>query len=263
MHTNPRQSAITKIVLHDNEGPEGINSAFDLAVYLHNNGPDGGGYQATCDDKLCVMVVPDDQVCWANGAINETSIDVCVVGYAAQTPEQWADAFDKSALEKMAQWVATKCTYYAIPAVLLQGNDLHDPNKRGITTHGLLTAAGYAGTQGHTDPGVNFPLAAFIARVNQILNPPIDWGAIARIHSWVLRLTATPLKEGDRSADVATLAEWLAANGQDPGSGDAYGVKVAAAVARFKAQWALDNRDGSVCGADCANALVKHAAHPA
>lgn len=261
MHTSPRQSAITKIILHDNEGPEEINSAFDLAVYLHNNGPTGGGYQFTVDQFHAVRVQPDNLVCWANGAVNETSVDICFVGYANQTAAQWADAYSKGELEIAAQQVAAWCQEYNIPAVLLTGDQLHSVNTRGISTHGLLTAAGYQGTEGHTDPGLNFPLAAFIARVETIVHPPvpIDWGAIAKIKAWVDRLTAKPLRYGDRSPDVVDLQAWLLVNDFDAGRGDAYGREVEAGVARFKAEWALDNRDGAVCGGTCAAALVKHA----
>lgn len=261
MHTQPRQSAVTKIVLHDNEGPEGVNSAFDLSVYLHNNGPSGGGYQFVVDQFHAVRVQPDNVVCWANGAVNETSVDICRIGYAAATAAEYLTAYDKGELELMAQQVASWCQAFNIPAVLLQGTDLHNVNTRGITTHGLLTAAGYAGTEGHTDPGPNFPLAAFIARVEAILHPPvvIDWGAIAKIQAWIERLTKTPLKLHDISPDVYDLQAWLLVNGQDAGHGDAYGIQVEGGVARFKAQWALPNRDGAVCGGTCAAALVKHA----
>jgi len=261
MHTNPRQSAITKIILHDNEGPEGINAAFDLAIYCHNNGPNGGGYQCAVDQTVCARIQPDNVVCWANGAVNETSVDICFIGYAAQTAAEWADAYSKGELEVAAQQVAAWCKEYNIPPVLLQGIDLHSVNTRGISTHGLLTAAGYAGTDGHTDPGPNFPLMAFIGRVANIVTPPkpIDWGAIAKIQAWIERLTKTPLRYGDISPDVYDLQAWLLVNGQDAGHGDAYGIQVEGGVARFKAQWALENRDGAVCGGACAAALVQHA----
>jgi hypothetical protein len=170
MHTEPRAGGIFKIVLHTNEGPEGENSAQGLATYLLNNGPDGGGYQVTFDDHHTITVQPDNVVCWANGGVNHESIDGCIVGYAAQTPAEWDDAFDRGAIEQAAQWFAAKCTQYGIPARRLTPQEVATPGARGICGHGDVTLAGFPGSQGHTDPGPNFPWPKFLARINVILD---------------------------------------------------------------------------------------------
>lgn len=266
MHTEQRTQPIRYVVLHDNEGPEGAGSAQQLASYLLNNGPDGGGYQATFDDLHTVTVQPDSQVCWANGAINSVSVDGCIVGYASQTPQQWADQFDAGspgvpgAIEEAARWFASRCRLYGIPPVHVTGSQLHDPDGRGICTHGDLTAAGYPGTEGHTDPGGNFPIGQFVARVAQILTPvpPVDWGALAALLAWQKRVAVRPLQYGNRSGDVQTMNDLLVKLGYLAKSGNFYGLRSWAAVHAFKQahHWSAGTATGRVFGGYAAQAIL-------
>lgn len=242
MHTQQRTRPPFKLVLHDNEGHEGPNSAAGLRSYLLGNGPNGGGYQATFDDRNIVTVVGDDIVCYANGAINHESLDGCIVGFASQSAADWADLFDKGdghsipgAIENAAQWFALKCRQYGIPAAHLTGAALHDPNAKGICTHGDLTRAGFSGTDGHTDPGDQFPIDAFIARVANIISPPIDWQGVKRLERWRQSVNVQMLQFGDKGPRVQILNDLLKAHGfLAAPSGDAYGIRTWWGVAQFK-----------------------------
>lgn len=257
MHTEPRTGPITKIGVHTNEGPEGENSAAGLAGYLLANGADGGGYQVTFDNRHTIDVQPDSIVCWANGGVNHESIDGCFVGYARQTAAEWDDLFSRGELEQAAQWVAKKCVQYGIPAVRLTPAQLHDPNAKGVFGHCDVTAAGFPNANGHTDPGPNFPWAKFLARVNEIITPPIDWKALARLVAWKKRVSAHPLHEGDESKDVSTLKALLTNHGYAVGNlSPLYGGHLVDAVAAWKLAEQLSNHDGTVFGAEAANALL-------
>lgn len=265
MHTEARTRPPFKLVLHDNEGPETINSAVGLRNYLLRNGPDGGGYQATFDDRNTVIVVGDDIVCYANGAINHESLDGCIVGYASQTAADWADLFDAGdghgipgAIEEAAQWFASKCRQYGIPPVLLTGAALHDPNAKGITTHGLLTYAGYAGTDGHSDPGSGFPIDKFILRVASILSPPINWKGIQDLINWQKRVSIRALRYKDRNNDVKILNDLLVSLGLLAKTGDYYGLRTWWAVAGFKKRRRFPKpRTGKIFGKRGAIAILQ------
>lgn len=176
MHTSTRTRPIRIIGVHTNEGPETPRTSGEgLRDYLYNNGDRGGGYQAATDDDDVTNVQPDNVVCWANGAVNNESIDICIIGYAAQVPQEWDDAFDRGALRNAAMWVATKCLLYQIPPVRLTPQQLRNPASKGICGHGDLTAAGYLGTNGHTDPGAGFPWARFLQMVRKFMGiEPLD-----------------------------------------------------------------------------------------
>lgn len=264
MHTSTRTRPPFKLVLHDNEGPETVNSAAGLKNYLLRNGPDGGGYQAVFDDRNIVTVVGDNIVCYANGAINHESLDGCIVGYASQTSQDWADLFDAGgpgipgAIENAAQWFAGKCRQYGIPPVLLTGDALHDPNAKGITTHGLLTQAGYTGTDGHSDPGVQFPLDKFVQRVSNILSPPINWAAIGQLMRWEKRLKVRPLRAGDRGPDVKIMCDLLVAHGFLRKTSNRYGIRPRRALYYFKKSRGYKGKTltGKWCGGPAAAVLL-------
>ena len=205
MHTSPRSGPITKIGLHTNEGPEySGKSAEDLRGYLYRNGPRGGGYQAVVDDDSVAIVQPDDIVCWANGGVNHESIDLCFIGYAAQTEQQWNDEFDQDALRLGAQWVASKCKAYSIPAVRLTPNQLHDSNAKGIFGHIDVSNAGFPGSAGHYDPGVNFPWAKFLQLVRIALGQESPTAPPEETELMIIRAPKAQQKNANRPA-VARL----------------------------------------------------------
>lgn len=163
MHTQPRSGPIEVIVVHDNEGPRGPGAAQGLVNFLQTI---DGGYHAVSDNDVTLTAAADDIEVWGNGAINNRSLDICLIGYAS---EPWSDAGPE--IHQAAVWVAGKCQAYSIPPVWLDAQQLNTPGVKGLCTHWDLTLAGYVGTLGHTDPGQYFPRDPFLSEVKAILNP--------------------------------------------------------------------------------------------
>lgn len=266
MHTEPRTQTVRYLVIHTNEGPEYEGAAANLEHELLNNGPDGGGYNVVSDDQGLLEVQPDSTVCWANGAVNEVSLDICAVGYAGQSLGTWESPYDVAMLQHISEWLALKSREYGIPLTHATGGALTDGVSRGVCGHGDLTNAGYTGTEGHWDPGPNFPYQQVLANAQAILTPPAPpcdaacWQSIEAIQDWEQALAAKPLVVGDRGPEVQSLNGWLIANGAEGRvAGDAYSPLTKFYVADFKAKFGLPNRDGAIAGGAIAQALVAHA----
>lgn len=208
MHTEPRNGAsIDRVYLHTNEGPEVEGGARGLAGYLSHI---DGGYHVVVDDKETIVVAPDNLIVWAEGGDNTHSLSVCMIGYASQSLAEWSDPYSKQEFERAAQQVAAWCKMYSIPAVHVRpGAPGQAPTDRGIAEHADDHAPSSAG---HTDPGVGFPLTAFIQRVHDIMNP-VDWNAIKAALDWLARITKKPLRAGDHGPDVLFFKHLLVKHG--------------------------------------------------
>lgn len=254
MHTEPRNGAsIDRIYIHTNEGPEQAGGAIGLAHYLESNGPQGGGYHIVDGDVL-VRLVGDDIVVWGAGGDNEHTLHIVLEGYAAQTPQQWADAFSTGELGRAVQQVATWCKQYNIPVVRVRpGAPGQPPTDRGIAEH-ADDHSPYS--QGHTDPGTGLPIDAFIKLVAAVVSPPVDWAALAKLAAWEKAVAAKPLEYKQDRPEVVILKQLLERRGYHVEPGTVYGDFVSRAVAQFKAKAKLTNRIGEIVGADCAHALL-------
>lgn len=166
MRTSPRNGPIDLIVVHTNEGPQTEGGAQALADYLQTI---DGGYNAICDDKNTITVADDQTVVWGAGGVNERAIHVCLVGSANQTSLQWGDGYGIGEARQASQWVAGKCRQHGIPPVKLTPGQVA-AGVKGVCGHADVSAV-YAASQGHYDPGPNFPWAVFMASVSQMLDP--------------------------------------------------------------------------------------------
>lgn len=121
--------------------------------------------------------------------------------------------------------------------------------------------AGFSGSNGHTDPGPNFDVDAFVARVAAQLTPaaPIDWTALARLASWQKRVTDKPLRYRDRGPDVQLMNDLLLQKHLIKKSGDRYGLKSWSAVHKFKQanNWTKGTATGQKFGGAAAIAILK------
>lgn len=259
MHTEPRNGAsIDRIYLHTNEGPESEGGARNLVGYLSRI---SGGYNRVRDDKETVIAANDDMIVWAQGGDNTHCLSICIIGYSAQTGAEWGDPYSAAAIEGTAQEVAAWCRAYNVPATHVDPpGPGSTPIERGIAMHADDHAAA---SEGHTDPGVNFPITAFVARVNAILHPApvvkkpsISWRAAAALIAFLKAVTARPIKLGDRGPKVTKLNALLTKHGYHV-AGSAFGRATQIALHAFKEAHKLKNRDGKVCGRACLLALYK------
>lgn len=241
MHTAPRNGAsIDRIYVHTNEGPEGDHSAQGLAAYLQRI---DAGYHQIVDNTSTVICASDDQILYATGGDNTHSVSVCLIGYANQTAAQWADPYSKAEIERAAQVVANWCKRYALPVVRIRPGA--PPTDHGIGGHVDCTSPS---SGGHTDPGTYFPWASFLARVSEILRPPVDWVAIKKLIDWQVRVTHTPLRYQERSDDVTILKALLKSKGYYTLPGRLYGYNVRRAVHAYKLKNGWQDPDGTVVG---------------
>lgn len=250
MHIEPRNGAsIDRIYLHTNEGPQGEGAAQSLAGYLQTI---DGGYHVIVDDKSNVRCAGDDQVVYGEGGDNTNALAICMIGFSATN--DWTTPYSVAMVELAAQQVATWCKAYNVPVFHVQaGQPGLPPVERGIAEH-ADDHSPYS--EGHTDPGTNFPIATFVARVQAILTPQIDWVAVKALAEWQVRVSTHALHFLTHGPDVQTMNDLLVHRGYEKVSGDAYGIKAAQAVRFLKVVRQLSNRNGLVFGGDAAHALL-------
>lgn len=153
--TKPRNSPIDLIVLHD---PEGANTAQELYNFLQHI---DAGYHSLDDDQEEIICAADNQVVQGAGGVNSRALHICFVpGRTAWTREQWLT--HTAAIKRGAERAATWSKLHDIPLVWLTPAQVATPGVKGLCTHGDVTAAGYTASEGHTDPGPNFPRDVFL-----------------------------------------------------------------------------------------------------
>jgi N-acetyl-anhydromuramyl-L-alanine amidase AmpD len=155
-----RDRGITLIGIHTMEAPENENVAMAVANYFKT-------VQASShwcvDDKTRVRVVYDEDTAWTMPPTNSYSLNVEMAGYAAQSTHEWGDNYSQGTLDNAALCVAEWCKKYDIPVRHLSDAQIAAGDK-GLAGHVDVNRVFRDGD--HTDPGPNFPWAAFLNRVN-------------------------------------------------------------------------------------------------
>lgn len=252
MHAAPRTQPIRQVVFHVNVGPEVEGGARGLAGYLASNGPDGGGYHAIADDHELVVLAFDDVEVWGNGGINPTSLDVCIIGGADQSPAQWADPYSTAAIHNAAVWAAGKCAAYRLPIRRLAPAELPQGHA-GVCGHCDVSAAGYRNSAGHYDPGPWFPWTACLDTMTAVLAPPPP----NTLATFLTSLKAAQVSYGDHGPKVVKVQRALVRHGLHVLITGRYDPATAHAVAVFKADNGLKSRDPNHVGTAMLLALAK------
>lgn len=155
-----RGTPITLIGIHTMEAPEAGNTAENVANYFKT-------VQASAhwcvDDNSRVRVVNDEDSAWTMPPANHYSLNVEMAGYAAQTPQQWADAYSDETLDNAALCVAEWCVKHDIPVRHLTDSQI-GAHEKGIAGHVDVNRVFHGST--HTDPGPNFPWSKFLNMVH-------------------------------------------------------------------------------------------------
>jgi len=146
------------IVVHTNEaGPYAYQKfpgdARSLGKYLSQSHVQASYHK--CVDRngdVCRMLVDVDRA-WAAGNVgNNEGLHLCVLGWAAQSREEWL-SFPQQ-LDQVGREIAIWCKQEGIPADKLNAAQLKD-GTWGVAGHGDVAQA-WRETD-HTDPGPNFP----------------------------------------------------------------------------------------------------------
>lgn len=164
------------IVIHSAENQELPGQAAHLASWFAGPTAPQASAHEMVDNQHVVPSVDDKDTAWAvdDWNLNLISKSYELTGHAANTAAQWADAYEKGVISEAETAISADCKKYGIPAVHLTDAQIvaaHNGDKtiKGICTHADVTRA-LKIVGGHTDPGVNFPLANFIATVSKLIS---------------------------------------------------------------------------------------------
>lgn len=150
-------------VIHDEEYPERVDAAWDVARYFARDDAPAASAHACVDNKNAIGCVDWDDTAWhsGHGATNNRSIGIEHSGYASQTYDEWLDDYGRSMMDRSARLFA-EVGYgrFGIPARWLTPAEVA-AGQAGICGH-IDVTYGFGIYGGHTDPGINFPKEYFI-----------------------------------------------------------------------------------------------------
>ena len=160
------------LVLHTAENQELPGQAKHLEQWFAGSSSPQASAHEMIDNKQIFVSVDDVDTAWAvdDFPLNLVSKSYELTGHASNSAKDWANAYETSVL-KLAQGEFKKdMKKYGIPAHHLTDSEIlaiHNGNKvlKGICTHADISRA-LKVSGGHQDPGVNFPLTAFIKAVS-------------------------------------------------------------------------------------------------
>lgn len=190
-----KPGAVTLVVIHTMEAPEGAATAENVASWFAGPSAPQASAHYNVDGDSVVQSVHEKDIAWHAGPVNGFSIGIEHAGYAKQTPEGWADAYSIAMLERSAELVADICRRHNIPVERVTDEDLKAGKRHGICGHVDVTV-GLTGGRGHWDPGPHFPWDWYLERVRSRMKPMDD--------------LATPLVDESRFVEVVLGPErWL------------------------------------------------------
>jgi hypothetical protein len=232
--------SIDLIVIHTMEYPERPTGAEWCANYFAGVSAPKASAHYMVDNDTIVQGVRDEDVAWAAPGANSNGIQIEHTGYAAQSKPNWEDPFSAAMLELSAKLTAKLCARHNIPVRFVDVDGLKR-GVRGITTHNAVSLA--FRRSNHTDPGPNFPMAAYLAAVKAVTAPE-------------------PPKEVDIvEAWVPAFIEWYLFNREGPRPVSAplsipqRVWDVIGLAARFRAEKPADNTEVNILKAKIAAAL--------
>lgn len=166
-----RADAIKLVVLHSTESPCAPGVAHNVAAWFGgSSAPEASSHYVVGPD-LVVQCVDEGDTAWHAPPVNDYSIGIEQTGRAAFKDADWQSEAAQAMLERSAQLCADICSRNNIPAVFVDADGLVR-GEGGITTHVCVTNAFHKSD--HTDPGPNFPIDAYMARVAELISAPGD-----------------------------------------------------------------------------------------
>ncbi|MEJ2862557.1 N-acetylmuramoyl-L-alanine amidase [Actinomycetospora flava] len=152
------------IGIHTNEGPNPAgDEGRDQAAENLSRWMDGQdvSYHKIVDDDSAKHYVPDERYSWAMRSGNRRSLNLCFIGRASFSRDEWLrhDAMLRLGAAAVRGW----CDRWGIPRTKLTAAQV-GADHAGICGHVDWTNGKHDGT--HTDPGAGFPWDVFLAYVN-------------------------------------------------------------------------------------------------
>jgi N-acetyl-anhydromuramyl-L-alanine amidase AmpD len=156
-------SPITVVVIHMMESQEKPSTARNVALWFAGDTAPQASAHFNVDANEVVQCVRETDMAWGAPYANRNGLHIEHAGRAAQTAEQWADAYSDAMLRRSAALVASLCRKHGIPVKRI-GPDELKAGGRGICGHDTVSAA-FPVKGAHTDPGKSFPWGAYIELV--------------------------------------------------------------------------------------------------
>jgi N-acetyl-anhydromuramyl-L-alanine amidase AmpD len=165
------RSSARLIVVHTTECREVTGAAPAVASFFskprfdaHGNRLWGSSHLVIDANTIIECVKPEHEAYGAKGGdANATGYHVELCGFAAQTSEDWQDAYSRGELALAARAASCVAAHFGIPALRLTPEEIAT-GASGFCGHRDITAA-YHVAGGHSDPGPAFPWDAFLSAV--------------------------------------------------------------------------------------------------
>lgn len=156
-----RSAPISLVVIHDMEAAETNSTAENVAAWFKLGSVVSSAHYCV-DANSIVQCVRDEDTAFAAPGANHNGVHVELAGYAKQTTLQWHDPYSAAMLDRAAELIADLCARHGLPPAIVDERGLLR-GSHGITTHAMVSRAFKRST--HTDPGPNFPLVEFVAKI--------------------------------------------------------------------------------------------------
>jgi len=162
--TTPRK--VDLVVLHCAEVAESAGGAEWLLKYCAANDRVASWHYAVDCDSITQSVREADVAYHAPGA-NANGIGIEMATLGRPTAAMWADAYSQKMMTLAAFLTAGICARHKIEPFFVDAAGLLE-KRRGVTSHAQVTLAFKQGD--HTDPGPDFPVHDFLAKVKARLD---------------------------------------------------------------------------------------------
>jgi N-acetyl-anhydromuramyl-L-alanine amidase AmpD len=152
------------VAIHSTESsdiPKGDDDLNGVWSWFDNPVSDASAHVGINDTGHSHLWVPSAEKAWTILQLNPVTVNIELVGRAAQPEAEWEDR----QIAVCAKWIVYFCNKHNLPVqrgrVAVSGAGQPFIARKGVIRHSDLTEAGF-GT--HTDPGENFPLTKLIRK---------------------------------------------------------------------------------------------------
>lgn len=140
------------------ESNEKGDTAENVAKNWFGQSASGVSAHVCVDDNSFVQCVWDSNTAWHCMGGNSNGLGMELAGAAAQTMENWNDAYSQNELVIAAQVAAYWSVKFEIPVQMAEWQ----AGTSNVTKKGLCGHVHVPGHGSHYDPGVNFPWSDFL-----------------------------------------------------------------------------------------------------